>query len=270
MRRQRQSAHRRGAFIPYGQKTETAEKTVNFLGQYAGARDGPVHFEGGQWPSWTVVAGGRYGLGADPGLRHGDGGPRAAGAQRISGRRKPHPEGPTEGSTEALGRRASHTRRDWPWPRPQGSRRGRNGGAARHHPGLVPQACRPQVRWLESPSRPRQTADRARFVRMAEENRSWGYDRIAGALTNLGQFFLAIRGPRNCVELFGQPRFAQALKVVLVIVGVFECCEPSRNTAYCVVGLETHQLSDRRPGLLKPAHLSIGRGQPDMTVAEIR
>src|SRR5262245_41424928 len=41
---------------PYGQKTETAEKTVNFLGQYAGARDGPVHFEGGKWPSWTVGA----------------------------------------------------------------------------------------------------------------------------------------------------------------------------------------------------------------------
>jgi hypothetical protein len=30
------------------------------------------------------------------------------------------------------------------------------------YPGLVPQACRPQVRWLESPSRPRQTADQAR------------------------------------------------------------------------------------------------------------
>src|SRR5262249_39192477 len=35
-------------------------------------------------------------LGSRPGLRHGDGGPRAAGAQRISGRRKPHPEGQAE------------------------------------------------------------------------------------------------------------------------------------------------------------------------------
>src|SRR5262245_65997164 len=90
-------------------------------------------------------------LGSRPSLRHGDGGPRAAGAQRISGRRKPHPEGQAEWTPQALGRRASHTPRDWPSPRPQGSRRGRNGGAARHYPGLVPQACRPQVRWLEGP-----------------------------------------------------------------------------------------------------------------------
>src|SRR5215813_10972034 len=52
-----------GARTAYGQKTETAEKTVNFLGQYAGARDGPVHFEGGQWPSWTVVARGPLWIG---------------------------------------------------------------------------------------------------------------------------------------------------------------------------------------------------------------
>ena len=37
------------------------------------------------------------GLGAHPGLRHGDGGPGAAGAERISGRRKSDPEGPVEG-----------------------------------------------------------------------------------------------------------------------------------------------------------------------------
>ena len=40
--------------------------------------------------------------------------------------------------------------------------RGRNCGPARNHPGLVPQARRTQVRWLESPSRPRQTADHPR------------------------------------------------------------------------------------------------------------
>src|SRR5262245_38479003 len=34
------------------------------------------------------------GLGTHPGLRHGDGGPGAAGAERISGRRKPNPESP--------------------------------------------------------------------------------------------------------------------------------------------------------------------------------
>src|SRR5439155_12264115 len=30
------------------------------------------------------------------------------------------------------------------------------------HPGLVPQAGRPQIRWLEGPSRRRQTSDQAR------------------------------------------------------------------------------------------------------------
>jgi len=37
------------------------------------------------------------------------------------------------------------------------------------------------------PGRPRTSADiEALVVRMAEENRSWGYDRIVGALANLG------------------------------------------------------------------------------------
>src|SRR5215472_7255860 len=48
------------------------------------------------------------GLGAHSGLRHGDGGPGAAGADRISSRRKSDLEGPIEGAAEAVGRRASH------------------------------------------------------------------------------------------------------------------------------------------------------------------
>src|SRR5215510_15955396 len=147
------------------------------------------------------LQGGRYGLGADPGLRHGDGGPRAAGAQRISGRRKPHPDGQAEWTPQALGHRASHTRRDWPSPRPQGSRRGRkvarpdtilgwyrklvarkfDGSKARRGPG------RPRIR--------REVEQR--IVRMAEENRSWGYDRIAGALTNLG-YKVCDQNDRQC------------------------------------------------------------------------
>src|SRR5262245_35781955 len=54
------------------------------------------------------LAWGTNGLGAHLGLRLGDGGPRAAGADRISGRRKPDLEGPVEGAVEAVGRRASH------------------------------------------------------------------------------------------------------------------------------------------------------------------
>jgi hypothetical protein len=41
-------------------------------------------------------------------------------------------------------------------------RRGRNCGEAGDDPGLVPQVCRPQVRWLESPSRPGQTTGHTR------------------------------------------------------------------------------------------------------------
>ncbi len=50
-----------------------------------------------------------------------------------------------KGSTEALGRRASHARQDRSSAGPQGSRRSRNCGSAGHYPGLVPQADRPQI-----------------------------------------------------------------------------------------------------------------------------
>jgi hypothetical protein len=55
---------------------------------------------------------------------------------------------------------------------------------------LVPQACgrkfdRSKAR--RSPGRPRIKREVERLiVRMAKENRDWGYDRIAGALANLG------------------------------------------------------------------------------------
>ena len=45
---------------------------------------------------------------------------------------------------------------------PQGSRRGSQCGPAGHHPGLVPQARRPHIRWLEGPSKPRQASDQGR------------------------------------------------------------------------------------------------------------
>src|SRR5262249_40806164 len=112
-------------------------------------------------------------------LRHGDGGPRAAGAQRISGRRKPHPDGQAEWTPQALGHRASHTRRDWPSPRPQGSRRGRK--VARpdtilgwYRKLVARKFDGPKAR--RGPGRPRIRREvEQRIVRMAEENRSWGY-----------------------------------------------------------------------------------------------
>jgi hypothetical protein len=45
---------------------------------------------------------------------------------------------------------------------PQGSRRRRDHSPTGHYPGLVPQACRPQIRWLEGVSRPGQTENQAR------------------------------------------------------------------------------------------------------------
>jgi hypothetical protein len=45
---------------------------------------------------------------------------------------------------------------------PQGSRRGCDCGPARHNPGLVPQAGRPQIRWLQGASKPGPAADQAR------------------------------------------------------------------------------------------------------------
>src|ERR1700722_13866119 len=51
--------------------------------------------------------GDRYGLGAHPCLRYRDGGSRAAGAERTSGRGKPHPEEPVEWAIEALSRTPS-------------------------------------------------------------------------------------------------------------------------------------------------------------------
>src|ERR1700730_18507892 len=63
------------------------------------------------------------GLGALAAVRNGDGGPGAAGAERISCRRKSNSKGPVERAAEALGRRASHAGRDRPSTGPQDSQR---------------------------------------------------------------------------------------------------------------------------------------------------
>jgi hypothetical protein len=44
----------------------------------------------------------------------------------------------SKGAATTLGRRASHTRRDWSSPGAQSSRRGGECGPTGHHPGLVP------------------------------------------------------------------------------------------------------------------------------------
>ena len=94
------------ATIPFGQKMKTVEKTVSFHSRRGLGGSRWVGFFGKSIANrlaWRT-----NGLGARPGLRHGDGGPGAAGADRISGRRKSDLEGPIEGAAEAVGRRASH------------------------------------------------------------------------------------------------------------------------------------------------------------------
>jgi putative transposase len=129
-------------------------------------------------------------LGAHAGHRHGDSGPGTSGAERISGCRKPHHEGSVERSTklsdaerEALGeighRLGSKVLRDVAtiaqpdttlgWYRKLVARKF-HGSKARRGPG-----------------RPRITREVEQLIiRLASENRDWGYDRITGALANLG------------------------------------------------------------------------------------
>ena len=129
-------------------------------------------------------------MGAHPGLRHWASGPGAAGADRISGRGKSHPEGPVEGrlklsdadratlgeighrlGRKVLGEVANVARPDTilAWYRKLVARK-YDGSNARRSCG------RPRIkRELEQ-----------LIVRMAKENRDWGYDRIVGALANLG------------------------------------------------------------------------------------
>ena len=130
------------------------------------------------------------GLGAHPSLRHRGGGPRAAGAERISGHRKPHSEGAVERAAEALRRRASHAWRDRSSLGPQTPCRGRNVAK----PDTILAWYRKLVARKFDGSKGRRGLGRPRIkrefeqliVRMASENRDWGYGRIVGALTNLG------------------------------------------------------------------------------------
>src|SRR6478672_10842347 len=69
---------------------------------------------------------------------------------------------PVEGAAEALGRRASHARRDRSSIGPQGSRRGGQCRPAGHHLGLVPQPRGLQIRRLEGASRSGPASDQAR------------------------------------------------------------------------------------------------------------
>jgi putative transposase len=126
-------------------------------------------------------------LGAHPGLRHGNGGPGAAAAERISGAENRILKAKLKGRVDAERARLSEI----------GHRLGRKAL------GEVATVARPDtiLAWYRklvarkfdgskarrAPGRPR--VDRALeqlIVRMAKESPDWGYDRIVGALANLG------------------------------------------------------------------------------------
>jgi putative transposase len=123
-------------------------------------------------------------LGADGGLRHRNGQSRAPVAERISWGREPDPERSDQGSASAtlaeiaqrLGRKALEEL------------------AAVAKPDTLLAWYRKLIANKFDGSRIRQRAGRPRIdeeaerlvVQMAKENPGWGYDRIVGALANLG------------------------------------------------------------------------------------
>ena len=93
-----------------------------------------------------------------------------------------------------------------PWSqRPRGCSQYREAG---NHHGLVSKADRPQVRWVQGPplSRPPRIDYEIEqlVVRMAKENSDWGYDRIVGAMANLG-YTLSDQTVGNILQRHGIP-----------------------------------------------------------------
>src|SRR5215470_17820470 len=125
-----------------------------------------------------------------PGIHHRDRGSRVASPQRIPCRRKSHPDGQVERPSEVLGRRTCDPRRDCLSTGPQST----SEVATAAQPDTILAWYRRLVARKFDGSRARRVPGRPRIgqdveeliIRMARENRSWGYDRIVGALVNLG------------------------------------------------------------------------------------
>jgi len=81
-----------------------------------------------------------------------------------------------------------------------------------------------------------------------------------------GLVIAQFRGPL----LLGQPRFAQPVEEMLVVLFGSKCDYPSRRARNCIAGLQSQDLS--RPGsrLSELAQLRIGRTQQHVTVPKSR
>src|SRR5215471_2254971 len=129
-------------------------------------------------------------LGATAGLRYRNGRSRTSVTERVSGGGEPHSESPDEGSAVTLRRRKSHIGGDRSPAGTKGLGGSGRSSATRYDSGLVSEAQRKKFdgsRFRQRVGRPRIAEEIERLVvRMAKENPSWGYDRIVGALANLG------------------------------------------------------------------------------------
>jgi len=148
------------------------------------------------------------GLGAHSGLRHGDGGPGAAGADRISGRENRILKAQLKGRLKLSdAERATLAE--------IGHRLGRKALAE------VATVARPDtiLAWYRKlvahkfdgskarrgPGRPRIKREVEQLiVRMAKENHDWGYDRIVGALANL-EYKVCDQTVGNVLQRHGLP-----------------------------------------------------------------
>jgi len=129
-------------------------------------------------------------LGATAGLRFRNGQPTTSVTERVSGGGEPHPESPGEGSAVTLTRRKSHIGRD----RSPAGTKGLEEVASTAQSETILGWYRRLIankfngsRFRKRVGRPRVAEEIERLVvRMANENPRWGYDRIVGALANLG------------------------------------------------------------------------------------
>jgi len=95
--------------------------------------------------------------------------------------------------------------RDRQATREESPRGGRQHRQARHDPGLAPPTGREEVRWLEEIGRPSIDAEVEELIlRFAMENKTWGYDRVVGALAGLGHV-VSDQTVGNVLERHGIP-----------------------------------------------------------------
>jgi hypothetical protein len=124
------------------------------------------------------------------GLSDGFGEPGASCSERIPGHRESDLKGQASLATAAIQLRTHYPGRDRKTTGTQSAPRSGLYGQTGYDPGVVSETGRPEFdgsKHRQYPGRPPVSAEvEALVVRMARENSGWGYDRLVGALANLG------------------------------------------------------------------------------------